>query len=1157
VQPVSWAVMVSLAAVWQAAGVVPDAVVGHSQGEIAAACVAGAVSLVDAARVVALRSRLIASRLAGRGTMASIALPADEVVLAEGVWVAARNGVSSTVVAGSVEAVERVLARYEEWGVRVRRIAVDYASHTPHVDEISDELLALTEGMVSQAPSIPWMSTVDSKWIEAPLDGDYWLRNLRRLVGFEQAVAVLRGLGETVFVEVSARPVLLPVMEDTVTVGSLRQDDGGARRMLISLAQAYTHGVGVDWPAVIGSTPTQVLDLPTYPFQHKHYWPAPNARLDAAGLGLVAGEHPLLGAVVAMPGTGGVVLTGRLSLATHSWLADHAVGGAVLLPGTAFVEMAIRAGDEVGCSLVQELVIEAPLLLTDIESQVQVQVQVSVAEADEAGRRMIEIYSHTDSTDVWTRHATGVLANDTSDTVVEVVSDWPPAQAQPVDVGGFYEQFASVGYDYGPAFQGLHAAWRVGDTVFAEVALAEEQVAEAGRFGVHPALLDAALHATSLLATDDDGAVRQAFSWNDVRLHAAGAAALRVVVTPTADGVSVLAADETGRAVATIGAMVSRPVSSEMLEPTATVGAAGLFRLMWTGIDPRVHTGLTAIRYGDLDETSAPNVVLFDTDQADDEDLLVSVRVATSQVLAVMHHWLAEERFAQAVLVVRTDTGPVGAAVSGLVRSAQAEHPGRFVLVETDDPDLSLDAAAALAGLDEPCLRITDGLMQAARLARADTAKGEVLDPEGTVLITGGSGVLAAVLARHLVHNHGVRHLMLLSRGAPDPTLLTELADAGAMASAVACDVSDRHALAEVLAMVPQQHPLTAVVHTAAEFDDGVVESLTPGRIDTALRAKADGAWHLHELTRDVDLAAFVVYSSAAGVFGFPGQGNYAAANAFVDALMRQRRAEGRPGLSLAWGLWDDVEGQNERLTAADHDRIHRRTRLRGLSAVQGMALFDSAVAANEAVLVAARLDLTTRQGEVPALLRSLISGKAVRRAARSGSSLAERVAGMPAAEREQALLTLVRESTALVLGHTDTRDITPTVAFRDLGIDSLTAVELRNRLAEDTELTLPATLVFDYPTPQAVAAWLEALMNPSGSTASLVAEFDRLEERLATLGRDTRDADVVEARLTSILAKWRQAPQADESVTATLTEASVDDIIDFIGRELGGPVGE
>ncbi|MFF6976126.1 acyltransferase domain-containing protein, partial [Streptomyces tsukubensis] len=387
VQPLSWAVAVSLAGLWGSHGVVPDVVVGHSQGEIAAACVAGALSLEDGARVVALRSRVIGARLAGRGVMASVALPAADIETVEGVWIAARNGPSSTVIAGDAQAVEGVLARYETAGVRVRRIAVDYASHTPHVEAIENELAEALTGIAARTPSIPWWSTVDSGWVTGPVDGGYWYRNLRQPVALDTAITELDG---SLFIECSAHPVLLPAIDQERTVASLRTDDGGGDRFTTALAEAWVQGAAVDWTTVVPPTGVRLLDLPTYPFDHKRYWLPPAPAGGSEGIG-----HPFLSSVVALPGSDSVLLKGRVSLAAHPWLADHTVQDTVLLPGTALLELVLRAGDETGCDTIDELIIETPLALPVTGA---VDLTVTVDRPDEAGRRPVTVHARPEGT---------------------------------------------------------------------------------------------------------------------------------------------------------------------------------------------------------------------------------------------------------------------------------------------------------------------------------------------------------------------------------------------------------------------------------------------------------------------------------------------------------------------------------------------------------------------------------------------------------------------------------------------------------------------------------------------------------------------------------------------------------------------------------------
>jgi acyl transferase domain-containing protein len=483
VQPALWAVMVSLAAVWQAAGITPDAVVGHSQGEIAAAVVAGVLSLADGAKVVALRSRALAE-LAGTGGMTSLAEPAEAVQHRLEQWdgrvhIAAVNGPRQVVVSGDAQALDELAAACEGDGVRARRVEVDYASHSPRIDPIRRRVEDALASVTALPGTVTVVSGVDGQVIDgAVMDGGYWYRSLREPVQFHRAVQTLAASGHRIFVEVSPHPVLTTAVEDVstssssgagagagagtggvVVTGTLRRDDGGLGRLASSLARVWVAGGGVDWSRWFPG-PQHRVDLPTYAFQRRRYWPGrPAVGGDPAGLGLVGVGHPLLGAAVELPGTGGVVLTGRLSLATHPWLADHQVAGTVLLPGAAFAELAVRAADEAGCGLVEELVLQAPLVLP---VRGGVQVRVSVSGPSDDGRRTVEVHSRRDDAgagEPWTLHAAGTLTAGPAPLPSFDLTAWPPPGGEAVEANSVYEALAGRGLAYGPAFRGLVAAW--------------------------------------------------------------------------------------------------------------------------------------------------------------------------------------------------------------------------------------------------------------------------------------------------------------------------------------------------------------------------------------------------------------------------------------------------------------------------------------------------------------------------------------------------------------------------------------------------------------------------------------------------------------------------------------------------------------------------
>jgi acyl transferase domain-containing protein/NADPH:quinone reductase-like Zn-dependent oxidoreductase len=1465
-QPALFAVMVSLARVWQSLGVQPAAVIGHSQGEIAAAVTAGALTLQDGAKIAALRSQTLTT-IAGHGGMASIPLGAQATADLLQPWhprlsIAAHNSPETTVIAGDATAMDELLTHCQQHNIHARRIDVDYASHTHHIEPLRARIIKNLKDIRPIPSTIPFYSTVSATPIDTTqLTPEYWYANLRSTVRLTETTRAALDDGHTAFLEISPHPVLTTALQQTaeasgrtpLIIGTLRREEGGWARLLANAAVLATHNIPISWPDHAHSAAHPHIDLPTYAFQHQPYWLRAGAAAgDVRAAGLDEGGHPLLGALVPMAGTDHLVLTGRLSQHAQPWLIDHAVRGTALVPGAALVDLAVHAADLAGCATVAELTLQVPMVLPD---EGALRLQITVDGPDETARRPMAVYSKPEraaSDTPWTCHATGLLADEPVDTNRFPAgsgldpAQWPPAGAAAVDLAGLYPRLAEAGLEYGPAFQGLRAVWRRGEELFAEVELPREQRDSAARFGLHPALLDAALHSCLVDGVDE---VRLPFSWSDVTLHASGAAALRVRIAPHgADGITLIATDQDGTPVIEVGALVSRPVSAQQLASARSGVSGGLLHVEWTELplpadavsDDLVVLGADGFGLG------LPSCSGLDTARAGD-DLVVTfapgsgggardgvpdrVRSVLHGVLALVQAWLADERFTGNRLILLT-RGAVAAGdgesvadlphapLWGLLRSAQTEHPGRFVLADLDDRDASRAALGRALSCGEPQFALRDGGLSVPRLlpaaadrmlepardgsawrlettgkgtlenlalvpapeATAPLAAGQVriavraagmnfrdvllaldmvdqdgmggeaaglvletaadvtdlapgdrvmglvpgsfgpvavadrrllvplpqdwtfaegagvpiafltayralvqladlragesvlihaatggvglaalqlarhlgaeihttaspakwaalralgvpaerisssrspefeervreatggrgvdvvlnslarefvdgtlritaaggrfveigktdiripeqvaadhpgvsyhwfdladagperigrmlahlmplfasgtlrplptsswdvrrgpeafrrmsqarhigkvvltvppaaLDPRGTVLITGGTGTLGGLVARRLVAEHGVRHLLLLSRrGAASPgagELREELTAAGAEVTLVACDGADRDALSKVLADIPADHPLTGVVHAAGVLDDAVLGSLTPARLDAVLRPKADAAWNLHELTRGADLSAFVLFSSSAGVMGAPGQGNYAAANLFLDALAEQRRACGLPAVSVAWGLWERASGMTGSLAEGDLARL-RRAGTAALTDDEGLDLFDAALASGRAQVVGARLDpdLVRASGPVHPLLRRLVAAP-VRRTARAAGpdapgegaspTLTRRLAALSTAERERMLLDFVRGQAALVLGHPDRAAVGPRQAFKQLGLDSLTAVELRNRVNAATGLRLPTTLVFDHPTPEALAAHLLAELDPT-----------------------------------------------------------------------------
>ncbi|MEU1844085.1 type I polyketide synthase [Micromonospora sediminicola] len=931
VQPTLFAVGVSLAALWRSYGVHPSAVVGHSQGEIAAAYVAGGLSLDDAAAVVALRSRVIAE-LAGDGGMVSVATTADEATETIGRWdgrvaLAAVNGPTSVVVSGDAVALDELIAHYQGRDVRVRRVPVDYASHSAHVEPLRERLRDLLAGLRPRTGDIRFRSTVTGDWTDtAGLDADYWYRNLRQTVGFDAAIRDLAATGHQTFVEVSAHPVLTMAMQESVeaaaadptavtVTGTLRRDEGDLARFHRALAEAYAGGVAVDWRPAFAGRAAHRLDLPTYPFQRQLYWPRPAAVPVAA-----APAEPD-------------------EVDARFWAAVEAEDPAA-----------------VGAELADTADVPADAL-------------AALLPALAAWRRRHRDQATVDSwryRDGWLPVAPDVVDRPTLD------GDWWLVTG-PGDVG---VDAADVVAD---------ALRRHGATVV-PLALTGER-------------------------TDRDALT--------ARLRDRHADA------PPAAVVSLLALDETP-----LPAHRHVPAGyAGTVTLTQALGDAGIRAPLWTLTRGAVSTGPT-------DPLPHP-----------------------TQQLA----W-------------------------GFGRIAALEHPDRWGglvdLPDTVDDRTASRLARVLAGADgedQVALRPTGAYGR--RLLRAplgDTPAPRDWRPTGTALVTGGTGALGGHVARWLAAN-GADHLVLLSRRGRDgdgvDELEAELTALGARVTVAACDAADRDALAAVLAGLPAEHPLTTVVHTAAVLDDAVIGALTLDQIDHALGAKVTAAVNLHELTRDHDLDAFVLFSAMAGTVGSSGVGNYAPGNAYLNALAEHRRGLGLPATSIAWGAWGGggmADGEFGRMLHR-HGAPEMHPRLAIAALHQALAHDETYLTVSNIAWDRFRVALTATR---PAPLIAEIPEARQLAADREPDETAEAApagafARMASDERREALLDLVRDQAATVLKYAGGEAVDPHHAFRDLGFDSVTAVELRNRLATATGLRLPVTLVFDYPTATVLARHL------------------------------------------------------------------------------------
>ncbi|MEO3857742.1 type I polyketide synthase [Acrocarpospora sp. B8E8] len=1489
-QPALFAIEVALFRLLESWGVTPDLLVGHSIGEIAAAHVAGVLSLDDACTLVAARGRLM-QRLPEGGAMVSVLASEAEVepLLADGAVIAAVNGPSSVVIAGDGDAVLRTAAHFG----KATRLRVSHAFHSPLMEPMLAEFRKVVGGLTCHEPSLPIISTVTGEPVDAAYlcSPEYWVDHVVRPVRFAAAVRAAASAGARTFLELGPDGGLSALVHQNLSVDHdsgeppgpaafpiLRKDRGEEAAALAAAARLYVHGMPVRWPRLFPAA--RRVDLPTYAFQRRRYWLEPGGAVDA---------HPFLGDPVPSAATGETLFTGTLSRRAHPWLADHVVGGVALLPGAALLESALYAGGRLGCPRVAELTLEAPLPLPG-DGEPAIQLAVGPADAD--GRRRIACYARHGQDAPWIRHATGTLAPAEPSAQERQVA---PEPASGIDAAEAYRRLAARGYDYGPAFRGLRAVTLDGGTAHAEAAL-PTGLGGSG-FGLHPALLDAALHA-AVLATGDSGDPVVPFAFEDVSLHRADARELRVEVTPAGAGsVSVVLADGQGHPVAVIGSLVLRPAAPVGVPADSRFADSRFADSRFADsrfadsrfadsrfADSRFADSMFTVEWPELPlapgEAPAPRIVRLSTGESTDEDepTAASVREIVHRGLALVRDAVegADER--PLVLVtggaVAVDdrehaADPAAAAVWGLARSAQTEHPGRIVLVDSDGHEASEHALAAAVATGEPQLALRAGTARVPRLARpsrhllppggaahwrlasdgggtldglalvadpgaplapgqvrvdvraagvnfrdvmltlglypgggggalgleaagvvaetgpgvtayapgdrvmgvfsrafATTAvadecalapipdgwsyalaattpiafltayhalvelaglragetvlihsaaggvgmaavqlarhlgadvlataslgkwdqvralgvpgsnlassrtaeferhfggrdvdvvlnslAGELVDaslrllrpggrfvemgktdirdphryphlryqafdlldldpghlgrllrevlalfergelaplpvatwdlrrapdafrhlsqarhvgkvaltmpvrpgPRDTVLITGGTGALGRALARHLIDRHDVGRVVLAGRGG------REISGLGPRITVAACDVADAGAVEALLA----EHRPAVVVHAAAVLDDATVTGLTAERLDAVLRPKVDGALNLHRATRDAGAPALVLYSSVMATLGGAGQAAYAAANAFLEALARHRRAHGLPATALAWGSW--TEGMTTALGGADRSRM-ARAGLSPLSVPAGLALFDRALALDEPVAVPARLDLAAVRAAGPdaaPILRGLVPPVPARppspgRAA--GVPLAERLAALDPGARTRTVLELISARSAAVLGHDAAGAVEADASFKDLGFDSLTSVELRNQLCAATGLRLPAALLFNHPTPAALARHLIAELTPGAPEpgGGVLADLDRLAAALAAAPADGVLRVGVAARLKLLsdqVAAWAAPPppaNGDGEVTGRLQTASVAELLSFIDEELG-----
>ncbi|WP_410639154.1 SDR family NAD(P)-dependent oxidoreductase [Amycolatopsis sp. lyj-346] len=1094
VQPALFAVMVSLAELWAAAGVRPDTVVGHSQGEIAAACVAGALSLSDAARVIVSRSA-ISRVLIGRGSMAPVALGEAAATALIADWgsrlsIAAVNGPSSVAVAGDLDALQELVARCEADGVRARLIPAAFASHSRAVEPIRDELLAAFAPVRPRTGEVAFCSTVTGDVLDGrELDAGYWYRNLRHPVRFDRAVRALAEQKHTTFVEVGPHPVLPAAIREIldepgtpapVVTGTLRRGEGGLTRFLTSAAELHVRGVPVGWDAIRPGG--RRVPLPAYPFQRQRFWlRSGTGAADVASAGVSPLGHPLLGAAVAVPGSGAVVFTGRVTASAPPWLGEHALRGTTLLPGTAVLELAFRAGEHLGRDRVEDLVLATPVVLPERGG---LQLRLVADAPDATGRHAFRVHTRPEDAAAdapWTRHAEGVLAV-TEAAPPPRTGPWPPDGAEPLDLDALADLLGEAGVHYGPAFHGVARAWRHGDAVLAEVRLPDREAADAGRYGIHPALLDAALQPGGL--TWPDGPGRMPFAWSGAALHAGGATAARVRLSPAGeDALAVELSDESGLPVFSAESLVLRPAGR--LRPA---GPDVLFRIGWP---PLPALGGQSVPDGELRFCDDPAEAIAWARAAGDRTVVVATRGA----------------------VAVTDTelpDPARAAVWGAIRDLRANHPGRIVLADLDGSPDAEHLAKAAATLGEPELAVREGAVHVPRLERALLSPEEPEAFTGTIVVVGEA---TEVPGSPVEGESGVASGASVAPAAV-PGLPAEVPDGGA---GVRPGAPDSPVLPAAMPGLPAEVPDAESGVRPGAPDSPVPPAAMPG-LPAAPPDSESGEppapAGLPAVLRLPSLTGFALPPRIRGevvVVAGPVEGPVA------EALAARWRAGGHSARALTWGL---PHAPPPDVPVAELVEAVRRSAGTGL--------------------VAGVLP-PSPSGPVPPLLRNLV--RATRRAAPADRTWAQRLAALPPADRPAAVLGLVREQVAAVLGLPNPALVRDDRGLLQLGFDSLTAVELRTRLGELTGLRLPATLVFDYPAAADIAGHLSSLLVPDhGGEPPVDSEEQDFRAALTTLGY----ARLKEAGLVRTVLDLAREPATAGSIDAM-------DVADLVRLALGG----
>jgi phthiocerol/phenolphthiocerol synthesis type-I polyketide synthase D len=1141
IQPVLVGLQLALTALWRASGVEPDAVIGHSMGEVAAAVVAGALSPADGLKVIATRSKLMA-RLSGKGAMALVELDAEAAarLIADhpDVTLAVHASPRQTVIAGPPAQVDALIAEVQSQNRLARRIEVDVASHHPTVDPILPELREALSGLAPAAPQIPLLSTADPDGAAAPrMDADYWVANLRNPVRFSQAVTAAAAEHGT-FIEISPHPLLTHGIAETLdsarprgdvrVVGTLNRDDDETLTFHTNLATAR--------PAPAAAPSAELADIPPRPWLHVPFWMAARP-----GAGTAAGEHPLLGTHVEMPSSKDHVWQTDVDLDVLPWLADHKVHGQPIMPAAGFAEMALAAAGAALRLPAREVALHRLEVEQMLPLDGRTRLITQLVRGDDGAIR-VEVHSRS-AGGTWNRHAVARVA---------VQQGTQPARpgalsGTVVAPGDFYAALRRTGAHHGQGFAALTRIVRAaGGASEAEIVLPDEATPDRG-YRIHPVMLDAALQALAaampaaslaesaeatflpvsieslrvfgevgrrarchaeLVSLDDEGSGKLGkFTLTDeggtVLAEATGIYLRRVqrrtvplpleqkvfesawvgtaapprdagaVAEATAPGSwLVLSHDPETKAIAEdfaarFGAETRRVIGADMTDESAVLAAFAS-----AAADPeRPPAGVVVlVENGSFDGTDAEGA----TGRA--QDLVWAVSTAAKAVVGGWHGkpprlWAV----ARNGLAVRDDEGgdPAVGALKGLVRVLAYEHPGlRATLLDLDDAGDVVGAMMAelvTGGRDDVIAWRGDDRF-AERLTRAtlgERRQDPVVRRDGSYIVTGGLGGLGLVVARWLVDS-GAGRVVLTGRREPSDEDQAQLAllEGDAQISYLAGDIA-APGIAEQLVAAAESTglPLRGLVHSAAVIDDGLVTGLSKESLDRVWAPKATGALRLHEATASRHLDWWVGFSSVASLLGSPGQGAYACANAWLDALVAWRRAAGLPATSINWGQWSEV-GIARSLSLDVLDPISPAEGIEAMEALVGRNLAQAGVARLRLDRAAAAFPEISELGYFARMVEELDA------VSEGGDwSGVEGLRELVPGEVIDAVVARLRARIAAIMGYAGDAAVDPDQPLTELGMDSLMAVRIRNTVRADFGVEPPVALLLQGATPKDLAA--------------------------------------------------------------------------------------